>query len=603
MRGFLRYAILCAALTAAAAPRPMEKLARGPIALRESADAVFLSWRLLATDPSNTAFNVYRYLDGANPQRVNATPIDGATWLRDTNAPQARSCSWIVRRVENGEERESSRPVLLAANAPARPYKAIPLRTPKGYAPNDASPGDLDGDGEYEIVLHQAGRAHDNSQSGVTSEPILEAYRLDGTFLWRINLGRNIREGAHYTQFMVFDLDGDGRAEVACKTGDGTIDGKGTVLGDPQADHRNGGGHVITGPEYLTVFDGLTGAERFTTNYLPARGNLKSWGDDYGNRGERYLACVAYLDGVRPSLVMCRGYYDRTALVAWDFRGGRLVQRWIFDTAADPSLAPFEGQGNHNLSVADVDGDGRDEIVYGSLCIDDSGRPLWNARLGHGDAIHVSDLDPLRPGLEVFGIHEHVRHPHGVAQLDARTGRILWSKPSADVGRGVAFDIDPRYPGSESWAFGEGVRGLWDAKGRVIAERGPGSANFGIWWDGDLLRELLDRTSINKWDWQRGRETRLLTAHGCESDNYTKATPALSADLLGDWREEVIWRSADDRELRIYSTTIPTTNRLVTLMQDPHYRLSVAWQNVGYNQPPHTGFFLGERARTGAVAP
>jgi rhamnogalacturonan endolyase len=461
--------------------------------------------------------------------------------------------------------------------------------------------GDLDGDGEYEIVLHQAGRGRDNAQAGMTDPPILEAYRLDGTLLWRIHLGKNVREGAHYTQFMVYDLDGDGRAEVACKTADGTVDGRGQVIGDARADWRDERGYILDGPEYLTIFDGKTGAALATTDYLPPRGKVSDWGDDYGNRVDRFLACIAYLDGQRPSLVMCRGYYTRTALVAWNWRDSANARRstltrvWTFDSDDGTSgNAAYRGQGNHNLSVGDVDGDGRDEIVYGACVIDDNGKGLYSTGLGHGDALHLSDVDPDRPGLEVFDIHERPRHPHGAEFRDARTGQLIWSKPSPDVGRGVAMDVDPRHRGYEMWASGAGLIGLWNVKGEQISDRKPRSCNFGVWWDGDLLREILDRNVITKWNWSDGSEPTLLTAAECSSNNGTKATPVLCADILGDWREEVIWRTLDNKELRLYTTTLPTPHRLYTLMHDPQYRLSVAWQNVGYNQPTQPGFYLGE---------
>src|SRR5690606_6938716 len=433
----------------------------------------------------------------------------------------------------------------------------------------------------------------------------LQAYELDGTLLWSINLGKNIREGAHYTQFMVYDLDGDGRAEVACKTADGTIDGKGQVIGDPDADHRNEQGHILRGPEYLTVFDGLTGAALHTTDFIPPRhpdtltptaDELKEiWGDGYGNRCDRFLACIAYLDGKRPSLVMTRGYYTRSVLTAWNFDNGKLTRLWTFDSHdGTPGNLAYAGQGNHNISVADVDGDGRDEIIYGACVIDDNGKGLHSTGLGHGDALHVSDLDPDRPGLEVFDIQERFDDA-GMHMRDARTGEILWKKPSVQAGpdgegpgRGNAFDIDPRYPGAECWVFGGGIRGLYSAKGELITEVTPGSCNFGIWWDGDLLRELLDRNRIMKWSWNTNSLDTLLVDPECTSNNGSKATPVLSADLFGDWREEVIWRTTDNQSLRIYITTIPTEHRIVTLMQDHVYRLGIAWQNVAYNQPPHS---------------
>ena len=556
---------------------------------------MFVGWRLLGTDAADVAFNVYRSTAAAAPLKLNPEPLSGATSLLDQGVNAKAALAYFVRPVQGGRELESSVPFRLPADAPARPYLSIPLQTLPGHTPNDASVGDLDGDGEYEIVLKQEMRGRDNSQAGTTGETKLEAYALDGRFLWRINLGKNIREGAHYTQFLVYDLDGDGKAEVVCKTADGTIDGSGTPIGDPGADHRNASGFILDGPEFLTVFEGATGKALATTKYLPPRGNVADWGDNRGNRVDRFLAAVAYLDGSRPSVVMCRGYYTRTVLAAWNWRNGALSHVWTFDSDdGTPGNRSYRGQGNHNLRVGDVDGDGKDEIVYGACVIDDDGQGLYSTGLGHGDAIHLSDIDPDRPGLEVFDIHERPRHPNGAEFRDAKTGALIWGKPSPDVGRGVAFDIDPRHRGAEMWASGQGLTGLWNVKGEQISNRKPRSCNFAVWWDGDLLRELLDSNRISKWNWLDGTETNLVTAEHCVSNNSSKSTPCLCADILGDWREEVIWRTSDGKELRIYSTTIPTEHRLTTLMHDPIYRLSVAYQNVGYNQPTQTGFYLGD---------
>ena len=574
------------------AQRQMESRDRGVVAIYQGQGQVYVGWRLLGTEPDGIAFNVYR-----NGVRINAEPIADSTNFMDGNG--ALNTVYTVRPVMEGAEGEPSAPT----HVWRQHYLTIALQTPEGYRPNDASVGDLDGDGVYEIVLHQAGRSRDNASRGMTDPPILEAYKLDGTFLWRINLGRNIREGAHYTQFMVYDLDGDGKAEVACKTADGTVDGQGVTIGDAEANWVNADGKILEGPEFFTIFDGQTGAALATADYVPPRGDVGGWGgiggngnnDHNGNRVDRFLACVAYLDGVRPSVVMCRGYYGRSVLAAWDWRGGKLALRWVFDSA-QPGWEKYSGQGNHNLTVADVDGDGKDEIIYGAMCVDDDGTGLYSTDLRHGDAMHVSDLDPERPGLEVWGIHENERpipgyeDGFGAALFDARTGEILWGKDAGrDVGRGVAADIDPRHPGAECWGGSGGLRTI---QGADIGPR-PRSQNFLVWWDGDLLRETLDGTRIAKWDWANGAEVVLFTAESCSSNNGSKSTPALSADLLGDWREEVIWRSRDNKELRLYTTTIPTSHRFRTLMHDPHYRLSIAWQNVAYNQPPHVGFYLG----------
>ena len=413
--------------------------------------------------------------------------------------------------------------------------------------------------------------------------------------MWRINLGKNIRSGQHYTQFMVYDFDGDGYAEVATKTADGTIDGQGNIIGDPRVDYRNEQGRVLKGPEFLTVFSGATGENITTIDYDPPRGKVEDWGDSYGNRVDRFLAAVAYLDGKTPSLIMCRGYYTRTVLVAYDFHQGKLQKRWRFDSAEHDN-PDYEGMGNHQLSVADVDGDGKDEIIYGAMTINSDGTVLYTTGLGHGDALHAGNFDPQRPGLEVLGIHEEAPHPAGINLRDAETGAVYWGIPTnRDVGRGVCANIDPRYLGCEVWAAGSP---LFDVSGNIIKKEGLSSVNFVIWWDGDLQRELLDDVKIDKWNFRKEKLENLLIARDCDSNNYTKATPCLQADIFGDWREEVIWKNKESSELRIYTTPYPTVHRLHTLMHNRMYRLAVSWQNVAYNQPPHPDFYLGpERAK------
>ncbi|MBD7968730.1 rhamnogalacturonan lyase [Paenibacillus sp. Sa2BVA9] len=576
----------------AANPRQMEYLDRGVVAVKTDT-GVFVSWRLLGTEGSGVTFNVYR--DGV---KVNATPIMNSTNLQD--AAGTTSSKYTVRAVVNGAEQAASSAVSVwGAN-----YLSVPLSkpaagtTPDGvsytYSANDASAGDLDGDGTYELIVKwDPSNSKDNSQSGYTGEVFIDAYKLDGTRLWRIGLGKNIRAGAHYTQFMVYDLDGDGKAEVAMKTADGSKDGTGAVIGDGTKDYRNSSGYILTGPEYLTIFNGLTGKVLTTVNYDPPRGTVSSWGDNYGNRVDRFLAGIAYLDGERPSLVMARGYYTRSVLVAYDYRNGQLTKRWTFDTNTSGNSA-YAGQGNHSLSVGDVDNDGKDEIIYGAMAVDDNGTGLYTTKLGHGDAMHFSDLDPDRAGMEVFQVHETPSATAGIEFRDARTGALIWGIPtSADIGRGMAADVDPRYKGAEVWAAGS----MYTAKGQLISSKLP-STNFGIWWDGDLSRELLDNNRIDKWNYDTSTVTNLLTASGAASNNSTKATPALQADLLGDWREEAVWRTTDSSALRIYTTTALTETRIYTLMHDPVYRLGIAWQNVAYNQPPHTSFYLGTGMNT-----
>ncbi|MEO2255534.1 rhamnogalacturonan lyase [Paenibacillus amylolyticus] len=566
----------------------MEYLDRGVVAVK-TGTGVFVSWRLLGTEGSNVSFNVYR--DGT---KVNASPITNSTNLQDASGTSGSK--YTVRAVVSGTEQAAS----AVASVWGNNYLSVPLSVPAGgttpdgvaytYSANDASAGDLDGDGEYELIVKwDPSNSKDNSQSGYTGEVFIDAYKLNGTRLWRISLGKNIRAGAHYTQFMVYDLDGDGKAEVAMKTADGTKDGTGVVIGDASKDYRNSSGYVLSGPEFLTVFNGQTGKALSTVNYEPARGNVSSWGDNYGNRVDRFLAAIAYLDGERPSLVMARGYYTRSVLVAYNWRNGQLTKQWTFDSNTSGNSG-YAGQGNHNLSVADVDGDGKDEIVYGAMAVDDNGKGLYTTGLHHGDAMHLSDLDPDRPGLEVFQVHETPSNA-GVEFRDAGTGQLIWGvKTTKDIGRGMAADIDPRYKGAEVWADGS----LYTAKGQKLGTTLPSSTNFGIWWDGDLLRELLDSNRIDKWNYTNSTTMNLLTASGVSSNNGTKSTPNLQADLFGDWREEVVWRTNDSSALRIYTTTAVTDKRIYTLMHDPVYRLGVAWQNVAYNQPPHTGFYLGE---------
>nr|WP_229892236.1 rhamnogalacturonan lyase [Streptomyces tendae] len=573
----------------AATARQVEALDRGVVSVH-TGDGNLVGWRWLGTDPDNVAFNVYRA-----GTKVNSSPITGSTTYFHSGAPS--QADYTVRAVVNGTEQgDSVHAIQFRAG-----YKDVPISPPAGgttsdgvsytYEANDASVGDLDGDGALDLVLKwQPTNAKDNSQSGYTGNTIVDGIRLDGTRLWRVDLGRNIRSGAHYTQFQVYDYDGDGRAEVAMKTADGTRDGTGTVIGSSSADYRNSSGYVLSGPEYLTMFNGQTGKAMGTVDYVPARGSVSSWGDSYGNRVDRFLAGTAYLDGSRPSVIMARGYYTRTVIAAWDWRNGQFTRRWTFDTNSSTNSGKgYDGQGNHQLSVADVDGDGRDEIVYGAMAVDDNGYALWTTRNGHGDAMHVGDLDPSRAGLEEFKVDEDSSKPSSW-MADARTGQILWSTgASGDNGRGVSGDIWSGSAGAESWSSAES--GIRSPRGTVVNSRKPSSTNFLSWWDGDTVRELLDGTRIDKYG--TSGDTRLLTGSGVASNNGTKATPVLAGDILGDWREEVVWRTSNNTALRIYSTPYDTDTRITTLLHDTQYRTALAWQNTAYNQPPHPSFFIG----------
>ena len=584
-----------------------EKLNRGVVAIRENPSEVIVSWRYLSSDPIQTGFNVYR--DG---KKLTDTPITVSTLFRDKNNSQ-KTAVYEIRPVLKGKETHHiDGTYTLPENAPLG-YLEIPLQkpadgvTPAGdtytYSPNDASIGDVDGDGEYEIILKwDPSNSHDNAHEGYTGEVYIDCYRMNGEQLWRINLGKNIRAGAHYTQFMVYDLDGDGKAEVVMRTADGTVDGKGKVIGNADADYREAGtfdpsrnqmmkqGRILKGKEYLTVFSGDTGEALHTIDYIPARGNVADWGDAKGNRSDRFLACVAYLDGVHPSVVMCRGYYTRTVLAAFDWNGKELKNRWVFDSN-HPGCALYAGQGNHNLRVGDVDGDGCDEIIYGSCAIDHNGKGLYSTRMGHGDAIHLTHFDPSRKGLQVWDCHENKRD--GSTYRDAATGEVLLQiKSNTDVGRCMAADIDPTHPGVEMWSGDS--QGIRNVKGEIIAPKMRNMpTNMAVWWDGDLLRELLDRNMIIKYDWENKKFVPLVKFTGTLFNNGTKSNPCLQGDIIGDWREEVLVRSENNAALRLYVSTIPTEYRFHTFLEEPIYRISIATQNVGYNQPTQPGFYFG----------
>ena len=609
-----------------------EDIARGLVCVRQG-DEVIISWRLLSDDSPSTAFNIY-----ANGKKLNSQPVANTTFFA-TKAGK-KNVTYRITTVEDGKEtHRKDGEYTLKADSPEL-YLSIPLLTPQGgkspdgreywYNANDASVGDIDGDGEYEIIIKwEPSNAHDNSHEGYTGNVLIDCYKIPGighpsatgtAFQWRIDLGKNIRAGAHYTQFLVYDFDGDGKSELICKTADGTRDGKGVVIGDSTVDwrtddvidnriagksadrQRHVSGRILRGPEYLTVFSGATGEALKTVNYIQPRGNVGDWGDTYGNRCDRFLACVAYLDGVHPSAVMCRGYYTKTYLAAFDWNGTDLTLRWLFDSEKvdkerrqkDPYALPYSGQGNHNLRVGDVDGDGCDEITYGSMAVDNDGTGLYTTGMGHGDAIHLMPFYPDSTTLQLWDVHENRKD--GSDFRDARTGRIIFQIPSRmDVGRGMAADIDPTCPGVEMWSVSQ--KGYYDVKGNHHELDAWIPINSAVWWDGDLLREMLDHNEVSKYNWTEKRMDRILQFEGCSFNNGTKSNPCLAADILGDWREEVIVRDRQNTELRIYTTTIPTGYRFPCWMHDIIYRLSVAIENVGYNQPREPGIYFGAETK------
>lgn len=584
--------------------RQMESLGRGLVAVPTDGH-VFISWRWLGTESSSTLYNLYR--DGV---LLNAKPLSVTNFI-DIN-PKA-GAKYQVAPVVDGKEGEK------CAEAAAWSEKYIDVKIEKpadntingeaySYSAGDASIADLDGDGEYEIILKwDPSNAKDAAHTGFTGECIIDAYKLDGTRMWRINLGRNIRAGAHDTQFMVYDFDGDGKAEMVCRTADGTVAGDGTVIGDEEADWAAmNDGKNLQGPLFLTAFKGTDGSVLDTVPYEPQTTgddyDHTDWGDGYGNRSERYLAGIGSLDGKTTSFVFCRGYYTgpegplggRTVIAAYGLKDGKIVKQWVYDTKEHNN--ENIGQGNHSMSLADVDYDGCDEIIYGSLAIDHDGTVLHCTGLGHGDAQHVSDLLPSRPGLEIYSCHEDKNSAYGYEMRDARTGEIIFGANTAtDNGRACAGDIDPAYEGDECWSAA-GV--LTSADGTVISTKYTMAANFLSWWDGDLGREVQNDIYIEKWNSETEKTDVIFTASGTNCVNGTKATPSLTADMFGDWREEVIYPVKDQSAVRIYTTTIPTGYRLPTLMHDPQYRNHVALQNTCYNQPTHLSYYLGYDTKT-----
>ena len=625
-----------------------EKLNRGVVAIKTSDGKVMVSWRLLSSDSKDESFDVCR-----NGMRLNSSPLCKETCFIDNN-PVSADATYTVKSSNSAINGEYT----LKANAPIG-YLPISVEKPEGgitpdgrryqYEANDCSIGDADGDGEMEIFLKwYPTNARDNAHDGFTGPTIFDCYKLNGTRLWRINLGKNVRSGAHYIQFLVYDFDGDGSAEMICKTADGTIDGIGKVIGDSTKDYRfglaevtayynehkdeiakdnaameqmsrlyqnrqsvdsvtmsnmrkmfsnrqrphfkRGTGRILEGPEYLTVFSGKTGEALCTIDYVPERGRSQDWGDDNANRCDRYLACVAYLDGIHPSAVMCRGYYTRAVLAAFDWDGKNLKQHWVFDSN-DKGNKHYAGQGNHNLRVADVDADGCDEIIYGSCAIDHNGTGLYTTRMGHGDAMHLMAFYPGNKELQVWDCHEN--HRDGASFRDARTGKVIFqTKCNFDNGRCMAADIDPTNEGVEMWSLAS--EGVYNVKGEQVGKRGRLPVNFAVWWDGDLLREMLDRSQVSKYDWQTGEMHTLARFEGTTFNNGSKQNPCLSGDIIGDWREEVLTRTTDSNELRLYISDMPTSHRITTLLDDIPYRLSIASQNTAYNQPPEVGFYLGE---------
>jgi len=579
------------------AQRPMEKLDRSVVAQKISG-GVYVNWRITSDEWYNTYYKLYK-----NGTLLFTTTTTGASNYLD--AAGTTSSTYTVSRVKNGVESAQS----AIASVNTKGYIEIPVRDIKSlgksqYYLNDATAADLDGDGQYEIIVKRMNRDWSATNTNFT---YFEAYKLDGTFMWAIDVGPNITMDVEIN-IAAFDFDGDGKAEVFMRSSDGTIFGldknnqNGTSVGDRDGDgytnYRQapfngigGDGFMNAGPEYLSLIDGVTGKELDWTNFI-ARGSSSDWGDDYGHRANKFFFGAPYLDGIHPSLFIGRGIYTQTKMHTYDVVNKKLVSRWAWESTG----TAYSYQGNHNYTVADTDGDGKDEIVWGSMCVDHNGTGLYTTGLGHGDALHVGDFDPYRKGIEVFACNE--ANP-GTNLRDGKTGQILYRHVTpSDCGRCCAANISDAYKGAECWGGGVGI----SATDRTDMTNFGLSENYAVYWDGDLLQELCDHSGfststgvgygqITKFNGYGNISSLLIAdAYSC---NYTKGTPCLQADLIGDWREEEVWWRSDSLALRVYTTPIATTNRIYSLMYDHQYRQAICWQMCGYNQPPHTSFYLG----------
>lgn len=628
--------------------RMMEKLDRGLVAVSTDS-GVYLSWRLLGTESSVEEiynapdFEVYR-----NGEKI--ADVENSTNYIDTEG--SASDTYTVS-VTGGEQCEPVSPwsdnyTEIILDRPEA--ETIEYTTPDGttgymgpyeFTPADTSCGDLDGDGQYELVIKwvsaekDVGSPGDPAYSGTVR---LAAYELTGEKMWDtdINLGKNVYSSAHTVQFLVYDFDGDGKAEITSQTSLGSVDAKGNYVSkaaDPETEPEiyalteeenetaefRGYGRITTGQEFLTIFNGETGAAMDTIDLPTERISPDVFGDDFGNRCNRFLSGVAYLDGEKPYAVYWRGYYfgrngqQRTSVCGVTFDGERLSCSYNFDTLeGQPGYTAgneiYVGQGNHNLAVADVDDDGKDEILSGAMCLEANDTSdlavKWCTFKGHGDALHIGNYDPTHKGLEFFTVHEEgdgerygVTLDYGMSVIDAATGEILFHRgASGDTGRGLMANTGM----GGYYQISANENYIAEGNGEFSAAPTSIGSNFRIFWDGDLYDETLNHSRYTPqiYSWNGSRMETIWTAYGCTTVNGTKAVPCLQADLFGDWREELVLSTSDGSALRIYTTTTPTEYKLPTLMHDPVYRSGVAAEQTAYNQPPHIGFYLSEEIYT-----
>lgn len=631
MRKFITLLICCFILSGSivtADTRKMETLDRGLVAM-QSGQGIYITWRLLGTEDYNTPFQLYR--DGAQI----------ATVSESTNYFDADGTLDSSYMIQAGQEVSGA----VTPFTSQKNYFDLPLNRPENitvdgeiycYTVGDASTGDLDGDGVYEIVLRWD--IADSSYVGRTV--YLDAYKFDGTQLWRIDLGQNISTSSS-CPFTVYDFNGDGIAEVCTKTAPGSTDGTGRFVSEASSNAaiqatdnsvsyaRNSFGYVMEGPEYYTVFDGRNGRAMDTVSYPVPRGTdakntLSSvWGDNYHHRCDKFNEAAVYLNGSTPSLVLWRGIYfgqkavgtGRTGICALDLNEeNRLVITGRFDTMPGAAGYTFKneqytGQGNHNMSVGDMDGDGKDEFVSGGLAMDHDLTPLWCSYRGHGDALHMGDYDPTHPGLEYFSVHESgdttayngTPLDYGMTLYFAEDGtEIFHTGSNRDTGRGMMANMGCGGYYQLSGSSGIGTYSFNGSTFDKLSKENLDAVNFRIFWNGDLYDDFLDSDNPYSiltpviYSYQQDGLTEIFRADDTTTVNGTKSNPCLQADLFGDWREEFAVPLEDQTALRIFTTDIPTAHRLYTLMHDSMYRSAISWQNASYNQPPHIGYYISE---------
>jgi rhamnogalacturonan endolyase len=590
--------------TPASGKREMESLDRGVIAINQGGGKVYVGWRMFGLDPGSIAFNVYRATAGAAAVKLNASPITSTTDYVDSGADVTKSNAYHVVPVVGGAEQDASAAYTLPANAPAQQYLSIPLRD-GGLDYAQANVGDVDGDGQYEVIVKwsQSALTDPGVHTKATATVFVDAYKLNGSFLWRIDLGWNLEPGSDFTPVLVWDVDGDGKAEVITKTSEGTKDGTGVTIGDTDSDgktdYRNTDGRVLSGPEFMSVFRGTDGKELTRTDWI-ARGSVSDWGDSTGNRSCRQQMGIAYLDGAHPSIIMSRGVYAYQVVQAWDYRGGALTKLWAWDNGGKGQSGEWNSSAQC-LRMGDANGDGYDEILKGPLALDRTGKILWDQKLvkGHGDYVHIGVFNPARTGLQIFRVLE-APSANGVAMLDAATGTVLWGKTIAgDASRGYVSHIDSRQKGAQCWA-GQINNDLLNYDGSVICSgTSPSNGDHWapIWWEAGMTRSITDEFSgndgvhINRWNGSACSLTELM-----KTGSGTRNTETI-ADILGDWREELVIGLPN--EIRVYTTTIPAGSRIYTLMHNPLYRLNVGQSSQRNFGTSHPDFYMG----TGMATP